>query len=113
MLAMNVFLSRPSRSDWHKITDRAYLRSSLQLRHPNIVKLHQTFDTPKTFYMILEVMTGGELFDRIVEKSKYSESEAAETMTKITDAIAYCHGLGIVHRDLKVSAQHSACWSPS
>ena len=41
--------------------------------HPNIVKLRQIFDCKNMFYMVMEVMTGGELFDRIVEKSKYSE----------------------------------------
>lgn len=52
--------------------------------------------------MVLELMTGGELFDRIVEKEQYSEKEACEVITPIVDAIAYCHDLGIAHRDLKV-----------
>lgn len=51
---------------------------------------------------IMEVMSGGELFDRIVAKEKYSELEAATTMRKICTALAYCHVNKIVHRDLKV-----------
>lgn len=43
-----------------------------------------------------------QLFDRIVEKEHYSEMEAAETIKPIVDAIRYCHGMGIMHRDLKV-----------
>jgi len=46
-------------------------------------------------------MTGGELFDRIVEKEYYSEHEAAETIKPIVDAIRYCHSMDIIHRDLK------------
>jgi len=47
-------------------------------------------------------MTGGKLFDRIVDKEHYSEKEAADTIKPIADGIKYCHALGIVHRDLKV-----------
>jgi calcium/calmodulin-dependent protein kinase I len=49
----------------------------------------------------MELMEGGELFDRIVEKEAYSEKEAAETLKPIVDAIRYCHADGIIHRDLK------------
>lgn len=52
-------------------------------------------------YLVLELMTGGELFDRIVEKEHYSEKEAADTIKPIVDSIRYCHSMGIIHRDLK------------
>ncbi|KDO24386.1 CAMK/CAMK1 protein kinase [Saprolegnia parasitica CBS 223.65] len=71
------------------------------VEHPNIVKLKEVFDCPKTFYMVMEEMSGGELFDRIVEKEKYTEKEARLVVLHLAEALQYCHGLGIVHRDLK------------
>lgn len=52
-------------------------------------------------FLVMELMEGGELFDRIVEKESYSEKEAIETIKPIIDSIRYCHGIGIIHRDLK------------
>lgn len=52
-------------------------------------------------YLVMELMEGGELFDRIVEKESYSEQEAVLTVRAIVDAIRYCHSIGIIHRDLK------------
>jgi len=49
----------------------------------------------------MELLTGGELFDRIVAKGSFSEREASEVTKNVTDAIAYIHKIGIVHRDLK------------
>jgi len=69
--------------------------------HPNVVKMFEIFDEGNKMYLVLELMTGGELFDRIVEKEHYSEKEAADTIRPIVDAIRYCHSLGIAHRDLK------------
>lgn len=51
--------------------------------------------------MVLEIMTGGELFERIVEAECFSEKLAAETIKPIVDALHYCHSMNIAHRDLK------------
>lgn len=72
-----------------------------KIDHPNIVKLYEVYDEKSKFYMVMELMTGGELFDRIVEKEHYSEKEASDTIRPIVDAIRYCHSMGIAHRDLK------------
>lgn len=67
------------------------------------MKLYECYDDKNKFFMVLELMTGGELFDRIVDKEHYSEQEACEVMKPLVDAIGYCHKMGIAHRDLKVS----------
>ena len=72
-----------------------------QLDHPNAVKLIEIFDEETHIYLVLELLAGGELFDRIVEKESYSEKEASDTIRPIVDSIRYCHSMGIVHRDLK------------
>jgi len=56
-------------------------------------------------------MTGGELFDRIVSKEKYTEAEARAVIAKLAKALLYCHDMGIVHRDLKVLSETLLRWS--
>eukprot|EP01091_Cochliopodium_minus_P019875 TRINITY_DN8497_c0_g1_i1.p1 TRINITY_DN8497_c0_g1~~TRINITY_DN8497_c0_g1_i1.p1 ORF type:complete len:316 (-),score=79.65 TRINITY_DN8497_c0_g1_i1:59-1006(-) len=72
-----------------------------KVNHPNIIKLEEMFETQDNLYLVMELITGGELFDRIVEKGCYSETEAATVVHKILDAIKYLHEQGICHRDLK------------
>ncbi|XP_043920410.1 calcium/calmodulin-dependent protein kinase type IV [Protopterus annectens] len=73
----------------------------LRLSHPNIIKLKEIFETPVEISLVLELVTGGELFDRIVEKGYYSERDAADAVKQILEAVAYLHEHGVVHRDLK------------
>ena len=70
--------------------------------HPNIVALKEIFDSKSKLYLVMELVSGGELFDRIVEKGSYSEKDESKLVRKVVDAINYLHGKGIVHRDLKV-----------
>ena len=72
-----------------------------QVDHPNIVKLIDVFEDDKHLCLLMELMTGGELFDFIVEQEQMSEHEAREAAKLIVDAISYCHTKGICHRDIK------------
>ncbi len=71
------------------------------LDHPNIVGALDFFEEPSHFYFVLEKVNGGELFDRIVQKTFYSEKEARDLVKVLLDALNYMHSNKIVHRDLK------------
>ena len=57
--------------------------------HPNIVKMVEAYDNANAYYIVMELMEGGELFDRIIEQDFYSESKAAKTLRTVVDAIKY------------------------
>jgi calcium/calmodulin-dependent protein kinase I len=66
--------------------------------HPNIVSVKEIFHCKNFVYIVMDLMTGGELFDRIVLKDHYSEVEAKGALKNILIAIKYCHDKNIVHR---------------
>ena len=71
------------------------------LDHPNIIKVYEFFKTEKYIYIINELCTGGELFDKIVEVKYFSEEVARNIMRQLFSAVEYCHDKGVIHRDLK------------
>lgn len=71
------------------------------VRHPNIVRLYEVLASPSKIYIVLEFVTGGELFDRIVHKGRLEESESRKYFQQLVDAVAHCHCKGVYHRDLK------------
>jgi calcium/calmodulin-dependent protein kinase I len=85
--------------------DESSLRQEVEilrsLDHPNIVKLLDFFEEEKFFYVVLEFLPGGELFERIVKKSFYNEKEARDVVRTVCLGMKYCHDRGIAHRDLK------------
>lgn len=88
-----------------KTIDKKIVRTEigvlLRLSHPNIIRLKEIFEKEADIALILELVTGGELFDRIVERGYYSERDAAHVIKQILEAVAYLHENGVVHRDLK------------
>ncbi|CAD8199555.1 unnamed protein product [Paramecium pentaurelia] len=72
-----------------------------RLDHPNIIKIYEFYQDNKNIYIVTELCTGGELFDKIQDQQAFSERKAAETMKQILSAVNYLHKSKIVHRDLK------------
>merc|ERR1711878_165288 len=77
------------------------IRVLRRLDHPNVVKLLEAYESKASVYLVMELVTGGELFDRIVEKGSYTEKDAADLIKQVLSAVAYMHSSGVVHRDLK------------
>ncbi|KAI5614850.1 calcium/calmodulin-dependent protein kinase 1Db isoform long [Silurus asotus] len=73
-----------------------------KIKHENIVALEDIYESTDHLYLIMQLVSGGELFDRIVEKGFYTEKDASALIKQVLDAVNYLHSLGIVHRDLKV-----------
>ncbi|XP_062858157.1 death-associated protein kinase 2 [Trichomycterus rosablanca] len=72
-----------------------------QLQHPNIISLHDVYETRTDVVLILELVSGGELFDFLAQKESLSEEEATEFIKQILDGVQYLHSKKIVHFDLK------------
>lgn len=97
--------------DTSKIADRKRFDEEVAIQanldHPNIVKLFEVFKDAKRMYLVMELCTGGELFDRIVEEAEkhegqaFNERGAAEYMKQILGAMRYLHSNSYVHRDIK------------
>ncbi|XP_062971540.1 serine/threonine-protein kinase DCLK3 [Cynocephalus volans] len=71
------------------------------LSHPNIVKLHEVYETETEIYLILEYVQGGDLFDAIIESVRFPEHDAALMIMDLCKALVHMHDKSIVHRDLK------------
>lgn len=92
-----------------KLTNAAELqlemRALLHLRdsggHPNICSLRESFSEGDYYYLILDLVAGGELFDALVSQGAYSELDAARHIREAASALAFLHGVGVVHCDLK------------
>lgn len=73
----------------------------LKIQHPNVIRMKDIYETQSQIYIVLELVTGGELFDRVVSRGHYSEKDAAKAVKEMLIAVKYLHDNGVIHRDLK------------
>ncbi|XP_074561239.1 calcium-dependent protein kinase 20-like isoform X2 [Curcuma longa] len=69
--------------------------------HPNLVSLKETYEDDVAVHLVMELCEGGELFDRIVARGRYTERAAAAVIRTIVEVVQMCHRHGVMHRDLK------------
>ena len=85
--------------------DFAMLKTEIEMLqsadHPNIIKLYETYEDEKYLHLVMELCTGGDLFDYVISKRHLCEEEVVNIMKKLLSAINYLHTLKICHRDLK------------
>uniref|UniRef100_A0A6Q2ZJI8 CaM kinase-like vesicle-associated protein n=1 Tax=Esox lucius TaxID=8010 RepID=A0A6Q2ZJI8_ESOLU len=72
------------------------------VKHPNILQLVDVYETRKEYFLFLELATGREVFDWILDQGYYSERDTSNVIRQVLEAVAYLHSLHIVHRNLKL-----------
>lgn len=71
------------------------------IRHPNVIRMFEVMASKTKIYIVLEFVTGGELFDKIAAKGRLKEDEARKYFQQLINAVDFCHSRGVYHRDLK------------
>ncbi|XP_069007890.1 calcium/calmodulin-dependent protein kinase IGa [Embiotoca jacksoni] len=72
-----------------------------RIKHENVVGLEDFYETRTHYYLVMQLVSGGELFDRILDKGVYTEKDASKVIQQVLEAVSYLHENSIVHRDLK------------
>ena len=82
-----------------------YMRQELEVLrmvdHPNVIKCHEIYEDQRYVHIVMELCTGGDLFDRLINHGQFNEKETAQIMKQIVPAVGYLHSMNICHRDLK------------
>ena len=92
-----------------KITDdegfQREMRAMMHIRdaggHPHVCGLRENFDDRQFYYLIMDYVGGGEMFDHLIQNGAYSEGDAARLVREVASALSFLHGIGVVHADLK------------
>ena len=96
---MKIILKKALKGNESMIIDEMQLLE--QLNNPHIVGFRDWFESKDKFYLVTQLATGGELFDRIVQKGRFTEHDASLVVLQMLEALEYLHNKDIVHRDIK------------
>ncbi|PRP87597.1 hypothetical protein PROFUN_04624 [Planoprotostelium fungivorum] len=88
-----------SRKGWVNLQREIEILRSV--KHPNVLSLIEYFESESQIDLVLEFMTGGELFEQIVQRGNFSERDASTIIEQVLQGLAYLHSMGVAHRDLK------------
>ena len=98
LYALKIIEKKPTEGNRYKVE----LSVLGQVRHPNVISLYEVFQSNNKVYMVLELATGGDLFDKIYTKGCFKENQGKKVIGMILNGIAYLHCMGVTHRDLKL-----------
>ena len=98
-VAVKIILKKALKGNESMIIDEMQLLE--QLNNPHIVGFRDWFESKDKFYLVTQLATGGELFDRIVQKGRFTEHDASLVVLQMLEALEYLHNKDIVHRDIK------------
>ena len=78
-----------------------------QADHPDIIRLEEVYESPTQIYLIENLLTGGDMFDRLEEQTdyRYTEIQCAKIVKQMMNSIRYLHSKKVIHRDLKLGTE--------
>ncbi|XP_019959799.2 calcium/calmodulin-dependent protein kinase IGb [Paralichthys olivaceus] len=97
MFAMKC-VKKKQKTDLNLENEIAVLR---RIKHDNVVGMEDFYESRTHYYLIMQLVSGGELFDRILDRGVYSEKDASRVIQQVLQAVSYLHQNDVVHRDLK------------
>lgn len=98
-VAIKIILKKNIRGNERMVYDE--LEMLQRMKHDHIVKFEDWFESKDKYYIVTQLATGGELFDRICEQGRFTEKDASQTIRQVLEAVDYLHNNNVVHRDLK------------